>query len=130
MKSMPVKMLIEEAAERASVELCSVLTLVHLSFKAGEAEARAVARATGYIIDPEASCYFDEARSLLLRAVPKLGLALMALDLAASREPECYGPTYFAIRELLLQGARDTAAAELAEAEQQAQAVPVTRPFS
>ncbi|PRP92361.1 hypothetical protein ENSA5_49920 [Enhygromyxa salina] len=119
MNSMSEMMLIEETAERASAQLSAFLTLVRLSFEAGETEARTIARETDYVIDPEAACYFDEARSLLLRAVPNLGLALMALDLAASREPECYGSTLIGVRELLLQGARDTAAAELAEAAEQ-----------
>ncbi|WP_146158083.1 hypothetical protein [Enhygromyxa salina] len=94
-----------------------MLTLVQLSFDEGAAVARLTARYERRVIDPEASAYFEEAKRLLLRPEPNLALALMALWIAASREPDCYGLTHAGVLSLLLDAAQDTAAAELAAAE-------------
>lgn len=117
MRSMPELMLIQETIERASAHLQSILTLVQLSFDEGAAAAQEIADLDNRTIDPEASAFFGEARQLLLRPVPNLSVALMALWLAASREPECYGLTDAGIWALVQQAAHDTAAAELAAAE-------------
>jgi hypothetical protein len=119
MRSMPELMLIQETLERASVHLQSMLTLVQLSFDEGAAVAKQIALTERRTIDPEASAYFGEARQLLLRPVPNLSFALIAMGVAASREPDCYGLTHVAIQALVLQAARDTAAAELAAAAEQ-----------
>jgi hypothetical protein len=116
MMSMPEMMLIQETVGRANAQLQSVLTLVKLSFDDGAAIAREIAHVERRVIDPEASAYFDEARQLLLRPAPHLSLALMALCIAASREPNCYGLTHAGVLALLMDAARETAAAELTAA--------------
>jgi hypothetical protein len=116
MRSMPELMLVEEAAERAAVQLRSLMTLLKLSFDAGEIDARRIAHG-GRVVDPEASCYFGEARRLLLRPEPNMERGYLALCFAARREPECYGPTFAALDDLLFEGARAAAAAEIAAAE-------------
>lgn len=116
MRSMPELMLVEEAASRAAAQLHSLMSLLQLSFEAGELDARRIALG-GRIIDPEASCYFGEARRLLLRPEPNMERAYLALCFAARREPECYGPTFAALDDLLTEGARAAAAAELAGAD-------------
>lgn len=116
MSSMPDLMLSEEAVARAVRRLQAVLTLVQLSFEAGAAAARQLGanRPNRPIIDPVATCCFGDARELLLRPVPNLPLALVALQLAASREPECYGPTHVAMIELLFHAVDEAVEAELA----------------
>lgn len=116
MSSMPDLMLSEEAVARAVRRLQAVLTLVQLSFEAGAAAARQLGanRQNRQIIDPVATCCFGDARELLLRPVPNLPLALLALQLAASREPECYGPTLAAMTELLFHAVEEAVEAELA----------------
>jgi hypothetical protein len=106
-------MLSEEAVERAVRRLHTVMTLVGLSFDAGTRSARELI-ARGVIIDPIATCCFGEARDSLLRPVPNLPLALVALHFAAWREPECYGPTYSAMSELLFRAMGEAVDAELA----------------
>lgn len=113
MSSMPEVMLSEEAVARAVRRLQYVLTLVQLSFEAGAAAARRLG-ATGVIVDPVATCCFGDARALLLRPVPDLPLALVALHLAACREPSCYGPTHAAMNELLFRAVDEAVLAELA----------------
>jgi hypothetical protein len=113
MRSMPDVMLSEEAVARALRRMQTVLTLVQLSFEAGSAAARRL-RATGVIVDPVATCCFGDARELLLRPVPNLPLALVALQFAASREPSCYGPTQAAMSELLFRAVDEAVEAELA----------------
>lgn len=117
MRSMPELMLIQETIERASAHLQSILTFVQLSFDEGAAAARYLAELDDRIIDPVASTFFADARELLLQPVPNLNLALMALTLAASSEPECYGLTHAGIWALVHQAAQDTVAAELAAVE-------------
>jgi hypothetical protein len=115
MSSMPDVMLTEEAVARATRRLQSVLTLVRLSFEAGAGAARRLATSgVNVIIDPIATCCFGEARDLLLRPAPNLPLALVALQVAACREPLCYGPTYTAISELLFRAVGEAVDAELA----------------
>lgn len=113
MSSMPDVMLSEEAVSRAIRRLQAVLTLVQLSFEAGAAAARQLG-ATGTIVDPVATCCFSDARELLLRPAPNLPLALVALHLAACREPSCYGPTHAAMYELLFRAVDEAVEAELA----------------
>jgi hypothetical protein len=113
MSLMPDVMLSEEAVARAIRRLQSVLTLVQLSFEAGAAAARRLG-ATGAIVDPVATCCFGDARELLLRPVPNLPLALVALAFAAAREPSCYGPTHAAMTELLFAAVDEAVEAELA----------------
>jgi hypothetical protein len=113
MSPMPDLMLSEEAVARAARRLQAVLTLVQLSFEAGAAAARRLG-ATGAIVDPVATCCFGDARDLLLRPVPNLPLALVALHLAACREPSCYGPTHAAMNELLFRAMDEAVEAELA----------------
>jgi hypothetical protein len=118
MSSMPDVMLTEEAVARATRRLQSVLTLVRLSFEAGAGVARRLAtggaNGVNVIIDPIATCCFGEARDLLLRPAPNLPLALVALQVAACREPLCYGPTHTAISELLFRAVGEAVDAELA----------------
>lgn len=106
--------LIEEAAQRATEQVASLLTLVQLSFETGQARARELADATGKLIDPIATCCYGEARELLLRSDPNLSLALMALSMAARREPHCYGPTYAAMHEFLIAGLQEAVDLEFA----------------
>jgi hypothetical protein len=106
-------MLSEEAVARAVRRLQTVLTLVQLSFEAGSAAARRLG-ARGVIVDPVATCCFGDARELLLRPMPDLPLALLALQLAAGREPACYGPTHAAMNELLFRAVDAAVEAELA----------------
>jgi hypothetical protein len=113
MSSMPEMMLSEEAVARATRHLQSVLTLVQLSFEAGAGAARRLA-ASGVLIDPIAACCFGEARELLLRPVPNLALALVALQFAAAREPSCYGPTHAAMIELLFRAVDEAVDVEIA----------------
>jgi hypothetical protein len=113
MSPMPDLRLSEEAVARTVRRLQSVLTLVQLSFEAGAAAARRLG-ATGQIVDPVATCFFGDARELLLRPVPNVPLALLALRLAASREPSCYGPTDAAMNELLFRAVDEAVDAELA----------------
>jgi hypothetical protein len=113
MSSMPDVMLSEEAVARALRRMQAVMTLVQLSFETGTAAARRLG-ATGAIVDPVATCCFGDARELLLRPVPNLPLALVALHLAAWREPSCYGPTHAAMVELLFRGVDEAVEAELA----------------
>lgn len=84
------------------------MTLIRLSFDAGEADARELARMTGEIIDPVATCCFSEARDYLLSATPDIPRALMALYVAAAREPLCYGPTQAVLREVLVESVQKT----------------------
>ena len=88
------------------------MTLIRLSFDAGEADARELARMTGEIIDPVATCCFGEARDYLLSATPDIPRALMALYVAAAREPLCYGPTQAVLREVLVESVQKTVDAE------------------
>jgi hypothetical protein len=113
MSTMPDLMLSEEAVARAARRLQSVLTLVQMSFEAGTAAARQLG-ANGSIVDPVATCCFGDARELLLRPVPNLPLALVALHVAADREPSCYGPTHAAMNELLFRAVDEAVEAELA----------------
>jgi hypothetical protein len=113
MSSMSDVMLSEEAVARATRRLQAVLTLVQLSFEAGSAAARRLG-AHGVIVDPVATCCFGDARELLLRPVPNLPLALLALQLAACREPACYGPTHAAMNQLLFRAVDEAVEAELA----------------
>jgi hypothetical protein len=113
MSTMPDLMLSEEAVARAARRLQSVLTLVQMSFEAGTAAARQLG-ANGSIVDPVATCCFGDARELLLRPVPNLPLALVALHIAADREPSCYGPTHAAMNELLFRAVDEAVEAELA----------------
>lgn len=106
-------MLSEEAVERAVRRLQTVMTLVRLSFDAGARAARGLA-AREVMVDPVATCCFDEARELLLRPIPNLPLALVALHFAACREPACYGPTHAAMSELLFSAVGEAVDAELA----------------
>lgn len=99
--------LIEEAVQRAAERTAGNLTLVRLSFETGLARATRLAQQTGRVIDPVATCCFDEALELLLRTEPDVGLALVALAMAAQREPGCYGQTFAAVHELLSQGLQD-----------------------
>src|SRR5690242_20219744 len=108
-------MLSEEAVERAVRRLQSVMTLVRLSFDAGAVAARGLA-GRGVIIDPVATCCFDEARELLLRPSPNLPLALVALHFAACHEPSCYGATHSAMMDLLFCAVGEAVDAELAGA--------------
>jgi hypothetical protein len=110
---MPDVMLSEEAVARATRRLQSVLTLVQLNFEAGASAARRLG-ASGVLVDPVATCCFGEARELLLRPVPNLSLALVALHFAACREPACYGPTHTAMSELLFRAVGEAVDAELA----------------
>lgn len=120
--SMPQALLIEETGDRALGRLDQLLTLVLLCFAEAEARAHAIAGADpSRIIDPVASACLLEARELLLRpAKTSAGLraglfaALFALDAAASREPECYGPVHQAIRALALDALDEVIALELA----------------
>jgi hypothetical protein len=123
---MSEELLIEETGERAADRLQSVLTLVVLAFEAGEAQACALRRAQPIrILDAVASACFAEARELLTRPVDDPGqlrtnlfTALFGLDAAASREPECYAPTYQTLRELALMALDEVVALELAHADE------------
>ncbi|HLT38412.1 MAG TPA: hypothetical protein VK034_19130 [Enhygromyxa sp.] len=118
-------LLIEEAGDRAINRLHQLLTLVLLGFEDGEARARALAAAEpDRIIDPVASACFGEARELLTRAAGSrvqlrggLFAAVCALDVAATREPDCYRLVHQAIRRLVLDALDDVVALELANAE-------------
>lgn len=118
-------LLIEEAGDRAAQRLHSLLTLLLLAFESGEADARAlVAAQPQRVIDPVASACYGEARGYLLRPTAsaeqvRAGLfaGLFALDVAASREPECYASTHRAIRKLVLEALDEVVALELANAE-------------
>lgn len=112
-------LLIEEAGDRAIDRLHQLLTLVLLAFEEGEARARTIMAQAERILDPVASACFSEARELVLRpagSAMQLFAAVMALDVAASREPECYGPTHQAIRGLVFTALDDVVALELAAA--------------
>jgi hypothetical protein len=113
MSSEFIMMLSEEAVARATRRLQSLLTLVQLRFEAGAGVARRRI-ACGVLVDPIATCCFGEARELLLRPVPNLPLALVALQFAACREPSCYGPTHTAISSLLFRAVDEAVDAELA----------------
>ena len=121
MRSMPKLTLIDESLERASTHLQSMLTLIGLSFDEGAATARQIAGIEGRTIDPMASACFDEARKLLLSPAPRLSDALQGLGIAAWLEPDCYGLTYAGTQALVLKAALETAAAEIAAAEQELQ---------
>jgi hypothetical protein len=109
-------LLIEETGDRAIRRLHQLLTLVLLGFEEGEARARALANAEPRrIIDPVASACFGEARELLVRGA--LFAALFALEAAALREPECYGPTHQTVRKLVLDSLERVVALEMANAE-------------
>lgn len=122
---MPEALLIEEAGDRAIDQLHQLLTLVLLRFEAGEARARTIMLAeSGRIIDPVASACFAEARELLLRPAGtfeqlRAGLfaALVGLDIAATREPDCYGAAHQAVRKLVFAALDDVVALELSAAE-------------
>lgn len=122
--SMSEATLIEEAGDRAAQRLQSLLTLVLLAFEAAEARALALAEAKlDRIIDPVASACFGEAREFLLRPAAsaeqlRAGLfaALFALDVAATREPDCYQVTHQNIRQLVLAALDEAVALELAHA--------------
>ena len=113
-------LLIEEAGDRAIDRLHQLLTLVLLAFEEGEAQARTIVLAEAQrILDPVASACFGEARELVLRpagGAVQLFAAVMALDVAATREPDCYGATYQAIRGLVFTALDDVVALELAAA--------------
>lgn len=113
---MPEPMLIDEAEQRAIERMQSLMTLVQISFDAGEAQARRIAAETELVTDPVATCCFGEARRLLVTPAPNFGKAMLALLYAAQLEPECYGPTKVAICELLFDGIDEAADAELAAA--------------
>jgi hypothetical protein len=116
-------LLIEEAGDRAIDRLHQLLTLVLLAFEEGEARARSIMLAER-IIDPVASACFGEARELLLRPAAgavQLFAAVMALDVAASREPDCYGAVLQAIRGLVFGALEDVVALELAAAGSEAE---------
>jgi hypothetical protein len=112
-------LLIEEAGDRAIDRLHQLLTLVLLAFEEGEARARTILAQAERILDPVASACFAEARELVLRpagSAMQLFAAVMALDVAASREPDCYGATHQAIRGLGFTALDDVVALELAAA--------------
>lgn len=115
------QMLIEEAVDRASHRLQTILTLARLSFDAGTNTARELI-AGGVVVDPIASCCFREARDLLLRPVPELPMALAALYVAACREPRCYGPTHLAMSDMLFRAVGEAVDAELASIANEASA--------
>jgi hypothetical protein len=96
--------LIEEAAQRATERLDSLLTLIHVQFEDSLARAHERAARTGTVVDPVATCCFEDARELLMRPEPELARALLALSMAAYREPLHYGPTYGVIHQLMLDG--------------------------
>lgn len=120
-------LLIEEAGDRAIDRLHQLLTLVLLGFEEGEARARAIMLAEpNRILDPIASACFAEARELLLRPAGKaaqlragLFTALFGLDVAATREPDCYALAHQAIRKVMFAALDQVVALELAEAERE-----------
>ena len=108
-----MKLLIDETPERAIEHASSMLGIIRLSFTNNELYALELARTSGRTIDPVASCYFGEARRLLFSTCPDYARALIALDIAAQAEPECYGQTYLGLRTLVLTSSREAVEAEL-----------------
>ena len=109
----PMELLINETLERAIEHASSMLGIIRLSFADSELFALDFARTSGRTIDPVASCYFSEAQRLLFSTCPDYARALVALDIAAEAEPECYGKTYLGLRALVLTSSREAVEAEL-----------------
>jgi len=116
MRMMSEQLLVEETMDRTRAQIAAMLGLMRQAFADSRERARALSLEFDHIVDPEAASLLDEAEALLISAKPRVESAIIALLLAALREPRAYGQLLGGVLGLLEGSLDEVTAAELAAA--------------